>query len=198
MGYDLFLLLSLLWPLPVLALAPCTYLPGGCPPVNVIATSTLPALGSLLVKAAAGLSVVFLILSGYKMLMSFGDETKISQGRMGVIYGMLGLSLAIASQIIVSFVVSEPQFGTVTAAAMGSAEEGVIAAITAVATFLIFLFNAIFLIVVVLAGMRMVIGRGQPEEFTRGRTMVAWAIGGAIIVNTAYALIKFVTSFFGV
>jgi hypothetical protein len=58
------------------------------------------------------------------------------------------------------------------------------------------LFNSLFFVAITVAGIRMLLSHGKPDEFGKARTMVAWAIGGAIIVNLGKALVQAAIGFF--
>ncbi len=58
--------------------------------------------------------------------------------------------------------------------------------------------NAIFLLMIVLAGLKMVYAQGKADEYNAGKKMLTWAVIGAVIVNLASALVYAVALYFGV
>lgn len=166
---------------------PCQFVPGGCPAANILTDYTIPGIITLLLRIVAGGSVVLIVFSGVRILLSWGDESKISQAKWAVLWILIGLSLAITSQIIVGFVTTEPAFVLI---------QDEVGAMAAAVSIMITIFNAIFLVVLGIAGVRMVLGHGREEEFSKGRTLLVWSIGAAILVNVSHALIQAVLTFF--
>ena len=166
---------------------------GGGTPSTLIGTSAsvfdLSALITLLLKIAAGLSVAAIVWAGMRMLISFGDDSKIAQGKWGIMWSLIGLSIAIISQQVVSFVATQSytQGG-------GDLPLQIIAASV---TILRNILNPLFLVLAVVAGIRMVYAQGKSDEFNKGRTMITWMIVGAIVINLAHALVKVVADYFG-
>lgn len=146
-------------------------------------------LAGLLLQIAAGLAVLFIVFAGFQMVTNMGDEGKVSQFKNGVLNAMIGLTVALLSEFFVS-VISNPNVsfaGVLPVALIG-------AAISILKTVL----NAFFLIIIVIAGLRMVYAQGKADEYNKGKTMLFWATIGAVVVNLASALAAAVSTFFGV
>ncbi len=159
---------------------------GGGP--NVVTATVLPQTAKLLLNIVAGLSVLFIVWGGILMLISMGDDSKTAQAKWAIIYALIGLFGAILSQVFVGFVAKEPL--TVGATEMTVIQKAV--------TFLVNAMNVLFIIAIIFAGIRMLLGHGQPEEFTRAKKVIMWAIAGALVVNVARTLVRAVLSVFGV
>lgn len=138
-------------------------------------------IANLLIDFAAGAAVLLIIWAGFQMLISEGDESKVSTARKGVLYAVLGLMLAGTAQLIVGFVGTQDF--------TGNGDTLPIQILAGAAEVLLTVFNAVFLVVVLLAGIRMVIAQGKADEFNKGRNWIFWSVIGAIIVNIAYALV---------
>lgn len=162
--------------------------PALCTPSNVVTETALPQIAALLLRIVAGLSVLFIVWGGILMLISMGDDSKTAQAKWAIIYALIGLFGAILSQAFV---------GTVAQVPLGAgATEATI--IQQAVKFLVNAVNVIFLSVIIFAGIRMLMGHGQPEEFSRAKKVIAWAIMGAVVVNVARTLVRAVLSLFGV
>ncbi len=162
----------------------CNGLAGcGLPPANVLFTSTLPVLIRILANIAAGASVICIVIAGWQLLISWGDESKITHGRWGIIYALLGLGLTIVSQTIVAFVISE-NYG------QGSSEFLFGGALPAAVRIMVTLFNVALVLVIMFAGFQMAIEGGKAESYMKGLNIIKWAIGGAVVVNLAHALVN--------
>jgi len=168
----------------------CSDLQPGCGegPANLF-TSTFPNLAVLMLQIATALSVLFIVWAGVQLVLNMGDEGKVGNQETGIFYALAGLFVAIASQLIVSFVVTQ-DWGQ---DAGGNLPINVLA--SAVGS-LLTVFNGIFILAIIYYGMRMLMAAGDSGAFNSARTGITWAIIGAVIVNLANALVQGVTSFF--
>ncbi len=128
---------------------------------------------------------------GLSLVVSEGDDTRISKARYAILYALLGVCLSIVSQLIVSFAVTE-SYG------QGAAGDLVIAVLGNAVRILLNVTNAVFVLFLVYYGTRMVLSQGKTDEYNKARTGILWSIIGAIAVNLAHALVRLVTGFFGV
>lgn len=155
---------------------------------NVVTQTVLPETAKLLLNIVAGLSVLFIVWGGILMLISMGDDSKTAQAKWAIVYALVGLFGAILSQAFVGFVAKAPLVAGATEATV----------IRKAVEFLVNAMNVVFISVIIFAGIRMLLGHGQPEEFTRAKKTIAWAILGALVVNVARTLVRAVLSLFGV
>ncbi|MSR87296.1 hypothetical protein EXS70_03965 [Candidatus Peribacteria bacterium] len=164
----------------------CTGLFGcGRPPEDVLMQSTLPTAAWVMVQLAAAGAVIAIVIGGVQMTLSYGDEAKVGNARKAILFALGGLGLVLAAAPIVSFVISE-NYG------MGGGDflfgpGGVMASVIRI---ILTLFNVAFVIVIILAGLRMIMAMGASDEFKKGGDMIKWAIVGAVVVNLARALVQ--------
>jgi len=144
----------------------------------------------LMLQIAAGAAVLFIVWAGFNMIISFGDESKVSQFKWGVIYALGGLGVVIVSQVLVSFVGTQ-DLNT-------GAEVLPVGLIGAAVSILLTLVNVVFIIAIIISGLRMVYAQGKSDEFNKGKTGALWAVGGAVVVNSANALVQALVQIFGV
>lgn len=169
---------------------PCTGLVGcGSGPANIIMNNATE-FADLMLQVASGLAVLFIVWSGFNMILAMGDDSKISQFKWGIMYSMLGLGIAILSQVLVSFVGTQDYNVDATVLPLGL--------IAAAINILLNLMNVAFVCVIILGGVRMVYAQGKSDEFNKGKQTVVWAIGGAIVINIANALVQAFIQLFGV
>jgi hypothetical protein len=169
---------------------PCSDLQPGCGdgPANIF-LATLPNLAVLMLQVATGLAVLFIVWAGFQLVLNLGDEGKIGNQKKHIFYALAGLFLAIASQLIVSFVTTQ-EWG------QGSSDNLVINLLFNAVQSILTVFNGVFLLTIVYYGVRMLLAAGDSGGFTSARTGITWAIVGAIVVNLANALVQGITSFF--
>lgn len=168
----------------------CSDLQPGCGqgPANIF-LSTLPNLAILMLEVATGLSVLFIVWAGLQMVLNLGDEGKVGTQKTAIFYSLAGLFTAIGSQLLVGFVATH-DWGQNTGGNL------VINLIAAVVGTLLTVFNGLFIVVIIYYGMKMLMASGDSGAFTSARTGITWAIGGAVIVNLANALVQGITTFF--
>lgn len=188
--------------LPSLALAvtlpdaPCDPQQFGCglPADNVIYNMVVAqgGIASIMLQIAGGLSVVVIIGAGIEMMISLGDEGKITQYKWAMAYAMIGLSVAILAQFIISAVGTQ-EYGQ--SATSGNLPLIIIANAGVILRTVL---NAIFIMMLVLAALKMLYSQGKADDYNSGKKMLYWGMAGAVIVNLAAALAYSVSSFFGV
>ena len=94
-----------LWLLPAAALAEI-------PPIPVVATGPVDFIRSIckienwLFAILVVFSVMVILWGGWKFMSSGGNEAKVSEARKFVIYGLVGVSVAILSKALLSVTVS--------------------------------------------------------------------------------------------
>ena len=164
----------------------CKGIPGcDSPPANVLATSVVPAISSLLLEAAAAGAILAIIWGGFLMVFSNGDDAKAGNGRKSITFGLGGLALALSASSLVSFVVTE-NFGQ----GGGGGDFVFSSFLPAFVRIARALFNVAVAVVVIIAGFRMAISQGKQDAFHKGGTTILWAFIGAIIVNAARAIVE--------
>lgn len=70
-------------------------------PKGVITKAT-----QLVVMAVAAISVIVIMIGGFKYIVSSGDPAKVNNAKNTILYALIGLIVAIFAQVIVSFVLS--------------------------------------------------------------------------------------------
>lgn len=176
---------------PVFAQAgdPCAFVPGGCSGQNVLYNIINP-LATLLISIAAGAAVLGVIVGGAMMVLNFGDESKVEKGRQAVYYSLGGFVIVLAAQAITTIgydLAGGAEWSTMN---FGPWSNPVVELMRWIVGAMLTLFNVVFVIVIMAAGYRLILARGQSEEYGRARTMVIWAIVGAIVINASYALVN--------
>lgn len=176
----------------VLPDTPCTGLIGcGGASSNVI-LENIPQLASLMITIVSGCAVLFIAWAGLQMVFAVGDDGKIGEQKWAILYVLGGLGVAIFSQTIVTLVGTEPNLNTITASNLP------VGAIAAGVRIILTIFNAIFAVVIIVGGIKMVYAQGKSDEFNSGRHIVFWSVIGAIITNLANALVQALAGLFGV
>ena len=154
---------------------------------NSIINNGIAQLGLFFAGLGGGAAVLFGVIGGAQVLLSFGDESKITKGRNSLIFSLAGFALVLASQAIVSFTVASA--GNAALEVAGGVNP-LLSLMTGIVGALLTALNSLFVLVMVVAGVRMVIGHGKQEEFGKARQTLIYAIVGAFIVNVSHALVS--------
>ena len=141
--------------------------------------------GLLFAGLAGAAAVLFAVIGGAQLLLSFGDESKITKGRNSMIFALGGFALVLASEAIVSFVVASAGAGR-----LHTASNPFIGGMQLITNTIVVALNILFVLVMVVSGIRMVIGHGKSDEFTKARQALIYAVAGAFFVNVAHALVR--------
>lgn len=153
----------------------------GCAAEQGLAQFITP-LAALLVNAAAGLTVVFVVISGMQMVLAMGNDATLSRGKNGVVYALVGFVLVLVSQSLVSLIAARVIGVTPDNPHIQIMERVVVS--------VMLIFNALFAIVMIYCGFKLVLSRGQSSELDSVKQIATWAVIGAITVNLTYALVE--------
>src|SRR3989344_3362426 len=151
---------------------------------NVLFTGALPVLIGILGNVAGAAAVIFIAVAGVQMMLAFGDESKITSSRWAVVYALIGLMVAMTSQVVVAFVVTEDYGQAATQNFLFGA------ALPSVIRILVTLFNVVFVLTIMFAGYRMTIAGGKGDEYKKCLGIIRWSLTGAVITNASHALVN--------
>lgn len=166
---------------------PAAFAQGPCVGVACgVGGNPLPAaitMGALvLLEVASGLASVFVVIGGAYMVMNFGNESQSEKGKKGVIFGLIGFAIALASQAIISFVVSRATQVTLAAPHLSLMRIAVGS--------MLYVFNVVFALMMIFYGFKLVFSRGEQGQLDSVKKGILWTIAGAFVVNLSYALIR--------
>lgn len=165
------------------AVNPCTYL-GGCGTAGGVVAFVNTAIVSIATFLAVGggaLAVIYTVVGGLQMVLSAGDDGKFTRGRTSVQWALIGFGILLGSQMIVNFIAAQ-------ASLAAGAPAPILELMRVVVGTILGLLNVIFLIIIMISGVRAIIGRGKQEEYTTAKHAVGYALAGAIVINLARAL----------
>ncbi len=149
---------------------------------NVIVTSAIPTAVLLLLQVAGGAAVIFMVLTGFRIMVQ-GEEYA-SNAKKLIPYIIGGLGLAMTSATIVGFVSTE-NFGQT-----NSSSFLIGGFLPAIVRIMLTVFNVVFGIIIIVSGMRMVLAAGKTEEFKKAAGGIKFAVIGAVLVNLSRAIIE--------
>ena len=165
---------------------------GGAVTAANIAVDNLPTAANVMIMVAAAFAVLFIVYAGFRMVIAFGDESQITEQKHAVAYATGGLFVVILSQIAIAFVGSQEygQSGNPGDLFINASKSGV--------EILLTIFTAAMVVSIIVGGAYMLHAQGKSDQYTKGKTIVTYAIGGALIANLANALVQALARLFGV
>lgn len=170
--------------------------PEGASPSAVSASNivlnNIPDLVSLMIVIAAGSAVLFIVWAGFQMVIAIGNDSKVSEARWSIMYVLLGLIVVILAQSAVGFV------GTQSYGVGSTGPELPVTLLRTAVSILLAIFNAAFIVAIIIGGIRMVYAQGKSDEFDTGRKMIYWSVIGAVAANLANAAVQAIAGTFGV
>lgn len=166
---------------------PCTYLGGGgrcgtsTAGVIKMVNTAIVAIATFLALGGGALAVLYVVIGGFQMLLSYGDDSKFTRGKTSIIWALVGFGLVLGSQMIVNFIAAQ-------ASIAAGAQAPILKLMEVVVSTILGLLNVFFVIIIMTAGIRAIISRGKQEQYTQAKHAVGYAIAGALVINLARAL----------
>ena len=152
----------------------------GCGAQGEALTGALTAILYLAVTLAACLSTAFFIYGGLQMVMPW-SEGSAEAGKKTIKNSLIGLAITMLSGMMVDLAIS--------ANVSGPNSNPLVAVMQWAIGAMLTIFNSLFFIAVVYAGIQMVMDQGKGEGYNKGIEILKWAITGAIIVNLSRAIL---------
>lgn len=144
-------------------------------------TNVLTLLLARLPVYVYSLGVLFIMIGGAYMVLSTGNEERVSKGKNTIIWSVIGIFVMQSAQTLVNYVTLE------TTSRVSGSDLVTSVTNTLIGSIFDLLYVAI-LGVAIFSGMRMVVSFGKEEEFNKGKSGLLWAAIGAIIINLADAI----------
>jgi hypothetical protein len=165
----------------------------GAGAANVLWTAIInpnAGIAIVMLRLCAALAVLYIMFAGVQMVISLGDEGKITQQKWGMAYAMIGLCVSILSQFIIS--------GVGSIVLTGGPGDLPFNVLMNAGIILRTVLNGLLLMMIAIASLRMLYAQGKADDYNTGKKMLYWGLAGAVIVNFAAALILAVAQYFGV
>ena len=156
-------------------------------------TSALLYVGDLIKYAVGTIAVLMLIISGIKLVSAGAKVEEVAKKQKESIkYSIMGLILIMVADVAVKQVFFGEQGEVLNsqASAQQAAERGT-ELLKGLYNFMEYFVGAIAVLMIVVAGVRMVAGFNKSEEaMTKGRKQITWAAAGLILIGLSEFLVK--------
>ena len=158
------------------------------PPDNipmVADEASLTALFNFAFGILGGISLIMITLQGMRYAFSDGDPGKTKQARMGIIYALIGIVIALAGASIVNFVLD----AALPSATGRGAVIGSESLLVRIAGLMALITGVISVIVIVINGYKFALSNGDATKAASARNGIIYALVGVVIAAVAGPLI---------
>lgn len=135
------------------------------------------------------ISLIVIVLQGIKYILSGGNSERTAEARNGIIYALIGLTVALVSWSLLNFginqVVSDVNLEAQESTTIVSILNNVVRFMTLVGGF-------IAVIMVLVGGIKYLVSGGNSENAGKARDMIIYALIGVAVMIIASAAISFV------
>jgi hypothetical protein len=159
----------------------------GCGKQGEVLSTFMLGLLAIFVALAGTLATIFFIYGCLQMVMPWSEGAE-ENGKKTIKHALIGLAIAMLSGVMVEFVSSETF--------AGGGTDPFISFARGVSRILQTIFNSMFLLAIVYAGIQMVMDRGKGEGYQKGFTILRWGITGGILLNLSKAILDAFMNFF--
>lgn len=128
----------------------------------------------------AGLAIIWIIISGIRMVMAGGDENTITEQKRSIIYAAIGLVAILLIERMIDILYGpagayEIALRTETATRFSAEIYGVINFIKAI-------IGAIAILMIVISGIKTIFAAGEEEQISKQRKTIIWIVIGIILL----------------
>lgn len=147
----------------------------------------------VVLRFLALVAVIVIIIAAIILITSQGDETKKDTCKKAILYALVGLVIILLSEAVVNlFITDIPNAGIIgeTGDIVGNKDirSTVLDILYAVLRFM----ALVAVIVIIIAGIRLVISQGEETEKDKAKKAIFYAIIGLIIILLAEAMVRIV------
>jgi len=128
----------------------------------------------------AGLAIIWIIVSGVRMVMAGGDESVITEQKRSIIYAVIGLAAILLVERMIDIIYGpagsfRDKLDPATTTAFSLEVYGVVNFIKAI-------IGSIAIFMIVLSGIKTIFAFGQEEQLTKQKKAVLWIVIGLVLL----------------
>lgn len=158
--------------------------------VTLAGESQLSQIGQLIARGiqnlAAGIAVLWIVVSGARMIFAQGDDSAISEEKNALLYGVIGLAIILLIGRLVEVLYGPLGVNRTTLVA----DEGFSNEVYGVVSFLKALVGTIAVFFIILSASRTLFSQGDEGEITKERTSILWVGVGLVLMAINEIIIK--------
>ena len=150
---------------------------GNVPFLDYLSTFLIPIVFNKLFTYIPLLGVLFIMIGGGYILLSAGNEERVTKGKTTITWAVIGIFIANFARELVILVKDE--------ATSVPSGDVIISVITTLMGSIFDIMYVAMIGIALFSGMRMVLSLGKEDEFKKGQDGLFYAALGAIIINIA-------------
>ena len=145
---------------------------------------------NLVFLALAAISMIVLTLQGIKYSLSAGDEEKTRSARNGIIYSLVGVTIAVTSWSLFNFVLER----IIRPTTHLSEESSITNLFVDIVGLMLLVAGIITIIMILVSAIKMVFAGGNADKIKSARKTIIYALIGAVVASLAGPILSFVLS----
>jgi len=134
-----------------------------------------------------GLAVLWIVISGIRMVLDQGDETVIEEQKRSIFWALIGLISIILMERAVDLLYGAPGIQRV---ALGEGTEAFSNEVYGLVHFIEALMGTIAIFMIVISGIRTIVAQGEPDEIGKQRHAVLYIIAGLLLTALDEVVVK--------
>lgn len=160
-------------------------IPNNTADANLLTGTVLPLIFMIL----GALSLLFVVIGGFRYVISAGDPSNTAKARETILYALIGLVVSVSAFSIVRFVLAniKPDEAAATGGLVGAT--GII---TQATQFLVYVTGAVSVIMIIYGAIRYVVSGGDPSGTKSARDTILYAAVGLVVAVGAQAIVTFI------
>jgi hypothetical protein len=143
----------------------------------------------ILIRLAGFLAVISIIIAGAQLLLSEGSPEKATSARNRLLNSLIGLAIAAGAVALVTFLGNQIGGASGTKIPHAAANQTTINNLLDIAFVAL---GALAFLVMVLAGFRVVMSRGDTSKIAEARRQMLYGALGLLVIGSAAAIVNFV------
>jgi hypothetical protein len=148
------------------------------------------SVASVIRNLLGGLAVIWIVVSGIRMVMAQGEESIITEQKHSLTYAVIGLGVVILIERAINILYGAP--GEIRTALIPPAE-AFSTEVFGVINFVRALIGTVAIFMIVLSGIKMIFAAGEEEGLTKQKRAIIWIVVGLVLIAINKIL---VTNFF--
>ena len=155
-----------------------------------------------LFRAVGIIAVAFIIYSGARYVLANGDPNEAAKAQGGIISALIGIAIALFATITVRFIGNQAGTGTAGSSGniidlsglpnpIGAADGGFLQTVLTLAFGLL---GATAFLIIVIGGFQYVLSQGDPQQTTKAKNMIVYALIGLVVAILAQSIVSFVVN----
>ncbi|PIZ71709.1 hypothetical protein COY07_04480 [Candidatus Peregrinibacteria bacterium CG_4_10_14_0_2_um_filter_43_11] len=152
--------------------------------VNTIALTVIKVMRNLI----GAIAIIFMVVSGIRMIMARGDETAITEQKKYITYSIIGLVIILLAERIITTIYGTP--GTATMISDPGSTVGFSAEVYGLVGYIKSIVGIIAVLMIIVSGVRLIAAYGEEEKIKQQYKSITWIAVGVIIIIVNQVIVE--------